>query len=89
MRTISYSGGGVGLGLYRGPGGGGGSCLIFCAVAGVISRMMAKINRTGALSTSAGASVFLILIGRINQLLMPPAGIFVLAKSIAGRPLTA
>jgi hypothetical protein len=71
------------LGLYRGPGGGGGSCLIFCAVAGVMSRMIAKKNKTGALSTSAGPKCFLILIECINQLLMPPACILLLAKSIA------
>jgi hypothetical protein len=57
---------GVGLGLKRGPGGGGGNCLSFCARAGGLKKIAAPKNKASADRTSAGGKNFPYLIKSIE-----------------------
>jgi hypothetical protein len=61
--------------LKRGPAGGGGNCLSFCARAGALRKTAAEKKNASAERTSAGEKYFLYLLKTINQLLMPPARI--------------
>jgi hypothetical protein len=54
------------LGLKRGPGGGGGNCLSFCAWAGGLKKIAAAKNKASADSTSAGGKNFPYLINSIE-----------------------
>jgi len=71
---------GVGLGLKRGPGGGGGNCLSFCAQAAGSKKTAAEKNKASADRTNAGAENFQYLIKSIEP--TPHAASSLLAKHL-------